>query len=223
MKGESLTSLLNLGGDFTNVPGGTATWTFAGDTNYKSATGSVAIVITQADAVVNVSGFSGVYDGNPHGATGTATGVKGESLTGLLNLGSSFTNVPGGTATWTFAGDTNYKSATGSVAIVITQADAVVNVSGFSGVYDGNAHGATGTATGVKGESLTSLLNLGEPFTNVPGGTATWTFAGGHELQVSNGLCRRSSSPRPTRLSASAASAASMTATRTARRARRLV
>ena len=58
-----------------------------------------------------VSGFSGVYDGNAHGATGTATGVKGEPLTSLLNLGSDFTNVPGGTATWTFAGDTgNYNS-----------------------------------------------------------------------------------------------------------------
>ena len=187
MKGEPLTSLLSLGSDFTNVPGGTATWTFAGDTNYKSATGSVGIVITQADAVVSVSGFSGVYDGNAHGATGTATGVKGEPLTSLLNLGSDFTNVPGGTATWTFAGDTNYKSATGSVGIVITQADAVVSVSGFSGVYDGYAHGATGTATGVKGEPLTSLLNLGSDFTNVPGGTATWTFAGDTNYKSATG------------------------------------
>ena len=187
VKGESLTSLLNLGSSFTNVPGGTATWTFAGDTNYKSATGSVGVVITQADAVVSVSGFSGVYDGNAHGATGTATGVKGEPLTSLLSLGSDFTNVPGGTATWTFAGDTNYKSATGSVGIVITQADAVVSVSGFSGVYDGNAHGATGTATGVKGEPLTSLLNLGSDFTNVPGGTATWTFAGDTNYKSATG------------------------------------
>ncbi|CAA9358363.1 MAG: filamentous haemagglutinin family outer membrane protein, partial [uncultured Chloroflexia bacterium] len=37
-----------------------------------------------------------------------------------LNLGASFTNVPGGTANWTFTDATgNYNNATGSVGIVI--------------------------------------------------------------------------------------------------------
>ena len=56
-----------------------------------------------------------------HGATGTATGVGGEALSGLVS-GDSFTNVPGGTATWTFTDTTgNYNNASGSVAIVITR------------------------------------------------------------------------------------------------------
>jgi hypothetical protein len=75
---------------------------------------------------VHVNGYSGVYDGNPHGATGSAAGVNGENLSSLLNLGASFTNFPGGQATWTFAGNLNYNSATGVVEIVIEKANQVI-------------------------------------------------------------------------------------------------
>src|SRR5215211_3229480 len=178
VKDESLDSLLHLGDSFTNVPGGTANWTFDGNGNYNSKSGTAQINISKADATVNVNGYTGVYDGNAHGATGTAKGVKDESLDSLLHLGDSFTNVPGGTANWTFDGNGNYNSKSGSVQINISKADATVNVNGYTGVYDGNAHGATGTAKGVKDESLDSLLHLGDSFTNVPGGTANWTYNG---------------------------------------------
>ena len=56
------------------------------------------MTITQAAAVIHVNGFSGVYDGAPHGATGSATGANGENLNPLLSLGATFTNVPGGIA-----------------------------------------------------------------------------------------------------------------------------
>ena len=63
---------------FTNVPGGTAHWTFTDATgNYNNASGDAAIVISKADATVAVNGYTGVYDGNAHGATGTAKGVGG--------------------------------------------------------------------------------------------------------------------------------------------------
>ncbi len=101
-----------------------------------------------------MTGYTGVYDGAAHGATGSATGVGGAALSGLV-LGDSFTNVPGGTASWTFTDATgNYNNASGTAAIVITKADATVSVTGYTGVYDGAAHGATGTATGVGGEAL---------------------------------------------------------------------
>ena len=121
-----------------------------GTGNYNNASGTAAIVITKANATINVNGYTGVYDGAAHGATGTATGVGGGDSAGL-NLGASFTNVPGGTANWTFTGDGNYNDASGTAAIVITKADATVTVNGYTGVYDGAAHGATGTATGVGG------------------------------------------------------------------------
>ena len=72
-----------------------------------------SIVITKADATVSVDGYTGVFDGNAHGATGTAKGVGGVTLSGL-DLGAKFTNVPGGTAHWTFTDATgNYNDAVG--------------------------------------------------------------------------------------------------------------
>ena len=138
-------------------------------------------------AVIEVSGFTGTYDGAPHGATGTATGVDGEDLSALLSLGESFTNAPGGTANWIFAGNDNYNAAEGTAAITIDRADATVTVSGFTGTYDGVAHGATGTATGVNTENLDGLLHLGASFTDVPGGIATWTFSGGTNYNAISG------------------------------------
>src|SRR5206468_1651645 len=187
VKGEDLTSLLNFGAKFTTVPGGTADWNFAGDTNYEAASSHAAIVINQAKATISVDGYTGVYDGGPHGATGSAKGVKGEDLTSLLNFGAKFTTVPGGTADWNFAGDTNYEAASGHAAIVINQAKATLSVDGYTGVYDGNPHSATGSAKGVKGEDLTSLLNFGAKFTTVPGGTADWNFAGDANYEAASG------------------------------------
>jgi hypothetical protein len=129
---------LDLGASFTNVPGGTADWTFTDATgNYNDASGSVAIVINKADAAIVVTGYSDVYDGAAHGATGTATGVNGEALAGL-NLGNSFTNVPGGTANWTFTDVTgNYNNSGGSVAIVVTPLAIDGSFTAANKVYDG--------------------------------------------------------------------------------------
>ena len=51
----------------------------------------------KADATVSITGYTGVFDGMAH----RATGVGGPALSGLA-LGNSFTNVPGGTATGAF-------------------------------------------------------------------------------------------------------------------------
>jgi hypothetical protein len=138
-------------------------------------------------AVIQVSGYTGTYDGAAHGATGTATGVNGEDLSALLTLGETFTDAPGGTAHWTFAGNASYNAAAGSVAITILRADATIAVSGFSGTYDGAPHGATGSATGVNNQNLDAQLNLGASFTNVPGGMAQWTFDGGANYNPASG------------------------------------
>src|SRR5207244_11178838 len=134
--------------------------------------------ISHADAVINVKGYTGGYDVNAHGATGSAKGVKCEDHTSLLSLGATLTIHPALPTTWTFAGNGNYNTGTGTADIVISKADAVIDVKGYTGVYDAIAHAATGSAKGVKGEDLSSLLSLGATFTNAPGGTAAWTFAG---------------------------------------------
>ena len=172
-------SSLNLGATFTDYPGGTASWTFTGGTNYNDQNGTAAIAINKADAIVTVNGYTGTYDAAAHGATGTATGVAAVDLSAGLNLGATFTDYPGGTANWTFTGGTNYNDQNGTAAIVINKADAVVTITPYSGTYDALAHGLTGTATGVGSVDLSSGLNFGASFTDVPGGTATWTFEGG--------------------------------------------
>ncbi|PYT46567.1 MAG: hypothetical protein DMG44_20350, partial [Acidobacteria bacterium] len=158
-------------------------------TNYIVNSNSAAFTINKADPVVTAVGGTFGYDGNPHAGSGSAKGVQDEDLTPSVNVAYSTAPAPGNLLTSApvnagsylvaarFAGNNNYNpKQSAAVPLIINQADAVINVSGFTGKYDGNAHGASGTATGVKGEDLSSLFNLGSTFTSVPGGTAHWTF-----------------------------------------------
>ena len=61
--------------------------------NYNNANGTVADSITKAKPSVTVSGYSVSYDGNAHTATGAATGVKGETLSGLDLSATAHTSV----------------------------------------------------------------------------------------------------------------------------------
>jgi hypothetical protein len=224
------------------------------DTNY-SGSASGTFIIDKAAATIDVKGYNGTYDRTPHGASGTATGMKGEDLSALLHFGATFTDAPGGTAEWTFDGNANYLSSKGPATITINKAAATVamdnltqnytgnplkptatttpaglsidlswasqtdagsypvtatindtnysgsasgtftinkaaatiDVTGYNGSYDRIAHGASGTAKGVKGENLSSLLNFGATFTDVPGGTAQWSFAGNANYAPASG------------------------------------
>ncbi len=173
---DEVLATLDLGASFTDVPGGTANWTFTDSSgNYNDDSGSVDIVIAKADPVCALNGFDGTYDGSAHGATGNCRGVEDEILAGLVR-GASFTDVPGGTANWAFTDVTgNYNDDSGSVDIIIGKAAPVCTINGYDGPYDGYAHGATGTCRGVENEVLPGL-DLGASFTDAPGGTADWTF-----------------------------------------------
>jgi len=261
---EDLSSLLNLGASFTNVPGGTAHWTFTGNTNYAPSSGDVLISINKASSITTVTcpasetytgsaiepctaSYSGVNglsgsltptyanntdvgtatasatyggDANHDGSTGNANFeiTKASSTTTVTCTGSPIytgapitpcsvtvtganlnltpaadytNNVNAGTntatASYTFAGDANHTGSSDSKNFSIGTATATINVAGYTGAYDGNSHGASGTATGVNGEDLSALLNIGASFTNVPGGTAHWTFAGNGNYEVASG------------------------------------
>ncbi len=162
----------------------TASASFAGNANSSPSQGSANFTIAKADATINVVGWTGTYDGAAHGASGTATGVGGVDLSGSLNLGASFTDVPGGTANWNFS-NLNYNDASGSVQIVINQAPSttVVTVAGGATFpYDGNAHPATVSVTGVGGLNLTSapVYSCGHAPLDVAdsGCAASYTYAG---------------------------------------------
>src|SRR5205807_3875369 len=64
-------------------------------------------------------------------------------------------------------------------ALTITKVDATIVVTGYNGPYTATAHGATGTATGLLGANLNSLLHVATTtYTDVPGGLVHWTFGG---------------------------------------------
>ena len=161
----------------------TVAYNQAGGPGYNAAPQVTSNTAAQkADATVDVSGFSGPYDGNAHGATGSATGVGGADLSASLSLGASYTDVPGGPANWSFAGGDNYLSENGSVSIVITQVSSSTVVTFEAGpyVYRGTPYTATAAVTGV---NLNQSLVVGYTgdCTNVTvadGCTATATFNG---------------------------------------------
>jgi len=96
---------------------------YAQSMNYNAANSVPALfAVNRAKAAINVVPYSVIYDGNPHTATGTATGVLNESLTGLNLTGTTHTN-PGDYASdaWTFTDITgNYMNASGGVHDAIT-------------------------------------------------------------------------------------------------------
>ena len=195
-------------GDQVNAGTYYVTAHYAGDANHTPSDGeSVGIVIGKAtSATTTVGDGPFTYDGTTHaGGSGSVTGAG--TITGTATVTYTGDQVNAGTyyVTAHYAGDANHTPSDGAaVAIVINKANATVSVSGYTGVYDGQAHGATGSAKGVGGAVL-SGLNLGASFTNVPGGTAHWIFtdatgnynnaSGDVAITISFGTCSAASGP----------------------------
>ncbi|MBC6992407.1 MBG domain-containing protein [Hymenobacter sp. BT491] len=126
--------------------------------NYNTpADTEVKINVSKADARVDVAGYSGPYNGAPHGATGTAKGINNTDLSSSLDLGATFVNVPGGTADWVFTGGKNYKNQNGSVVITISPAPATIDLSGLDVLFDGATKSVTATTApqGLSGVTIT--------------------------------------------------------------------
>jgi hypothetical protein len=149
-------------------------------TNYLAATGDEqSFNIAQADAVCSVTGYDEVYDGDAHTASGSCTGVDGEDLSADLDLsGTTHTNA-GFYADdpWTFTDSTgNYNDITdGIVDDNIAKADAVCTIIGYTGNFDFNEHGASGSCLDINGDPLDGL-DLGDSFSSAGIHTAFWTF-----------------------------------------------
>ncbi len=134
-------------------------WSFSDPSgNYVNASGTVNDSIGQADAHASVTGYSLTYDGNAHTATGSATDVSGNALPASDFMLTSTTHTNAGTYngdSWSFSDPSgNYAAASGTVNDAIGQANAHASVTGYSLTYDGNAHTATASATGVNGQAL---------------------------------------------------------------------
>ena len=131
---------LDLGASFTDVPGGTANWTFTSPSlNYNNDSGSVAIVITKASSTTVVTVNNATYDGNPHGGTANVTGVGGLNQPVTVNYagrnGTSYgpsttppTNAGDYQARATFAGDANHNGSQDSKPFTINKANQTITV-----------------------------------------------------------------------------------------------
>jgi hypothetical protein len=163
---------------------------FAGDTTYLSSSATNSLTVNKADAVIVVTGYSVQYDANPHTATGSATGVNGESLAGLDLSGTTHTNAGNYAGDpWTFTDVTgNYNNASGTVDDAISKAPSTTTVNCPASVlYSGSPlTPCTATATGVGGlnVSLTvSYTNNTDPGT----ATANASYAGDSNHNGSSG------------------------------------
>ena len=83
--------------------------------------------------------------------------------------------------------------------IVINKADAVVHMTPYTVPYDGMAHSATGTATGVLAQNLSSLLTITSTHTSPGIYTDTWSFAGNTNYFASSGTLTDTITPTITR------------------------
>ena len=136
-----------------------------------------------ADATCTVTGWSGVYDGTPHGASGSCTGVGGVDLSsGLVVDSTTYTNVSGGLVHWTFSYP-NYNSQSGDATVTIGQASSAVAVTctvGAPYTYTGSAQTpctAEATGVGMSAVDVTSSLIYANN-TNAGAATADASWGG---------------------------------------------
>lgn len=100
---------------------------FAGAANLLAVTATGDLTIDQATPAISIADATHVYDGQPHPALATVTGVQGEDL-GALTLAYSSGGAPVEPGTYSvtasYAGSLNYRSASATAAITILVAPA---------------------------------------------------------------------------------------------------
>ena len=156
----------------------TATASFAGDATRNPSDASTTFQITKAPSTTTLDCPASVtYTGSPH--TPCSASVVGVGGLAASTSPSYTDNIVAGTAqaSASYPGDDNHSGSSATKSFAILPADATCTVIGYAGVYDGAAHGAEGSCTGLNDEDLRSGLSLGDAFIDVPGGTARWNFA----------------------------------------------
>jgi hypothetical protein len=150
----------------------TDSWTFTDPTGNYNNQGPTTVTdqIDQATATISVTPYHVTYNGNPHTATGTATGAKNINLVADLNL-SSTTHTSAGSYSdpWTFHDPNgNYKDASGNAADQIDQAPLTITANSTNKNY-----GATLSFTGTE-----FMVSSGTLYNNDKVNSVTLTSAG---------------------------------------------
>jgi len=137
---------------------------------------AATLTVDKATPTCSVTGYSVTYDGSSHTATGSCTGVHGETLSGLDLSGTTHTNAGSYTDSWTFTDITgNYNNAGGSLNNSIAKADQTITFAQppspvpFMGTFDINPTASSGltvsvVATGactLSGSTVTMVVPFG--------------------------------------------------------------
>ena len=171
---------------------------FAGSSNYTAATSvPVTLTIHKRSPQLTITNIgSATYDGAPHAATASATGLGGEVLTPVTITYNGNSTVPTNAGTYTvvasFAATTNYEAAsvTSPTPLTIGKATPTVTLTGENVTYDGNPHTLTATVTGVGGEVLTPVTITYNGNSTAPVAVGTYTvvasFAGSANYEAAS-------------------------------------
>ncbi|HYW71873.1 MAG TPA: carboxypeptidase regulatory-like domain-containing protein [Pyrinomonadaceae bacterium] len=121
---------------------------------------------TLTDGVSPLAGRSISFTLNGANAGSAVTDAAGvASLANVTLAGVNAGNYPAGVGA-TFAGDPPYLNSSNAGPLTVNKAEAQIVVTPYNVAFDGNAHSATGSATGVNHEALAGLNLTGTNHTD---------------------------------------------------------
>ena len=174
---------------------GTYTITASGavDPNYAISYQPGTYTVTPATLTITATSQSKVF-GTTAALSYTATGlVNGNTITDLqesstgavstANVGSYPIDISAAIGPGLPNYNINYLDGT----LTVTKATATIVVTPYSVTYNGLAHSATGTATGVNGVNLNSDLTINSTHTDAGTYTDSWSFNAGSNYNTATG------------------------------------
>ena len=150
----------------------------ADPSRYDSVTSTMQLAVLKRAPVLNVTGGTFTYDGQPHAAAVQATGLDGVALEPVQVTYDGDANAPVNagvySVTATYAGNANYEPAAASAVLTIERAVATATWATPADIVYGTALGAT---------QLNAIANVGGSFSYSPA-AGTVLPAGNHTLSA---------------------------------------
>jgi hypothetical protein len=166
----------------------TDSWSFTGAANYNNvAATTITDTINKANATVVVTPYTVTYDGLPHTATYTITGVNGETgaTVGTVTLNTTHTNAGTyNTDSWSFTGAANYNNiAVTTITDTINKATLTVTADNKTKILNAPNPTFTFVISGFKNGETASVLTIqptctSTAVTNSPVGSYPITCSG---------------------------------------------
>ena len=180
----------------------TVTATFAGNTDYTSASATATWIIEQATPTITMNPVTVIYNGQPQLAAATASGLSGSLSSALIYIqysnGATPVNPGTYTALATFVGNQDYSPITALTTVTITQATATITLSPATVTYNGSAQGVTAEAFSGNvdlGPALIAYNGSGIVPVNAGTYTVVATYAGNADYAPTTAMTTLTISP----------------------------